>query len=50
MVGWCRFKFTGDSGFGTYIRHAEVLVQSVVTNKSEIYIYMIIFHIIFKLI
>ncbi len=33
MAGWCRFRFQGPSGFGTYIRHAELLVQPVVSTK-----------------
>ncbi len=33
MAGWCRFRFHGPSGFGTYIRHGEVLVQPVVSTK-----------------
>jgi alpha-L-rhamnosidase len=31
MVGWCRLKFKGPSGFGTYIRYGEVLVQPRMT-------------------
>ncbi|CAF0837872.1 unnamed protein product [Adineta steineri] len=33
IVGWCRLKFQGPSGFGTYIRHAEILVQPVVSTN-----------------
>ncbi len=33
MAGWCRLNFKGPSGFGTYIRYAEVLVQPVVSTK-----------------
>jgi hypothetical protein len=33
MVGWCRLKFHGPSGFGTYIRHGEVLGQPTVSYK-----------------
>lgn len=33
IAGWCRMKFRGRGGFGTYIRYAEVLVQPVVSIK-----------------
>lgn len=33
MAAWCRFRFQGPSGFGTYISHAELLVQPVVSTK-----------------
>lgn len=33
IAGWCRVKFRGRAGFGTYIRYAEVLVQPVVSTK-----------------
>jgi len=32
MVGWCRVKLRGARGVGVYIRHAEVLVQPVVST------------------
>lgn len=32
IAGWCRVKFRGRAGFGTYIRYAEVLVQPVVSS------------------
>ncbi len=33
IAGWCRLRFKGPSGFGTYIRYAEILVQPVVSTK-----------------
>ncbi|CAF3787848.1 unnamed protein product [Rotaria magnacalcarata] len=40
MVGWCRIRFHGPSGFGVYIRHGEILTQPVVsTNHSARNIY-----------
>lgn len=33
MAGWCRIKFTGPSGFGTYIRYAETLAQPTIGVK-----------------
>jgi alpha-L-rhamnosidase len=33
MAGWCRLRFYGPSGYGTYIRHGEALVQAVVSNE-----------------
>jgi len=33
MAGVCRSRFHGPPGFGTYIRHGEVLVQPVISNK-----------------
>lgn len=33
MAGWCRLRFKGPSGYGTYMRHGEALVQAVVSNK-----------------
>jgi hypothetical protein len=33
MAGWCRLRFKGPSGYGTYIRHGEALVQAVVSTK-----------------
>ncbi|CAF2815602.1 unnamed protein product [Rotaria sp. Silwood2] len=40
MVGWCRLRFRGPSGFGVYIRHGEVLTQPVIsTNHSARNIY-----------
>jgi hypothetical protein len=33
IAGWCRLRFRGSSGFGVYIRHGEVLTQSVVTSE-----------------
>jgi hypothetical protein len=35
-AGWCRLQFRGfpgPSGFGTYIRHGEILVQPVASAK-----------------
>jgi hypothetical protein len=37
MAGWCRLRFQGPPGFGTYIRHAEILVQPVVSTEYEKY-------------
>ena len=33
MAGWCRLRFHGSSGFGTYIHYGETLVQPVVSTK-----------------
>lgn len=49
MVGWCRFNFTGQLGYGTYIRHGEVLVQPTITNKLEIWLLLFSYS-IYKLI
>ncbi len=36
IAGWCRLTFRGPSGFGVYMRHGEVLTQSVISNKYDI--------------
>jgi len=33
IAGWCRLRFLGASGYGTYIRHGEALAQAVVSTK-----------------
>ncbi len=33
IAGWCRLKFRGPSGFGTYIRYGEAIVQPVVSTQ-----------------
>jgi len=33
MAGWCRIKFNGPSGYGTYIRHGESLVEPTIAVK-----------------
>ncbi|CAF1175379.1 unnamed protein product [Rotaria sordida] len=35
MVGWCRIRFHGPSGFGVYMRHGEVLTQPVISTKQS---------------
>jgi len=33
IAGWCRLRFLGPSGYGTYARHGEALVQGTVGDK-----------------
>ncbi|CAF0899842.1 unnamed protein product [Adineta steineri] len=35
MAGWCRLKFHGPSGFGTYIRHAEVIAVPTISYNHD---------------
>ncbi|UJR06990.1 hypothetical protein I4U23_011278 [Adineta vaga] len=34
IAGWCRLRFLGPPGYGTYIRHGESLVQGTVGNNQ----------------
>jgi alpha-L-rhamnosidase len=33
IAGWCRLRFKGPAGYGTYTRHGEALVQAVVSTE-----------------
>jgi len=37
MAGWCRINFRGPSGYGSYIRYAELLVPPLLSTKYEIH-------------
>lgn len=33
MAGWCRLRFQGRAGYGTSLRHGEILVQQTPSTK-----------------